>query len=99
MSSEQKEILGLLSKRQIGYVAVGGLILYWYVPLVYKLLSGMGASWVVSAVTALSTAAPTAAIIFFFGFIKVEKFNMNRDYYYWIMLQRKTQRGSWRKGL
>lgn len=98
MSSEQKDILGLLSKRQLGYIAVGGLILYWYVPLIYKLVASFGTGWMVAAVTALCSAAPTAAIIFFFGFVKVEKHNMNRDYYYWIMLQKRTQYGSWRKG-
>ena len=96
MSSEQKEILGVLSKRQLMYLVIGGLLLYSYVPLVFKMLAGAG--WVVAAITALFSAAPTAGIILFLGFVKVEKFNMNRDYFYLIKLQRKTQYGSWRKG-
>lgn len=96
MTSEQKEILGLLSKRQLMYIAGGGLILYAYIPIVFKMLSGAG--WIIASIGALCSAAPTLAIIFFLGFIKVEKFNMNRDYYYWIKLQRRTQYGSWRKG-
>lgn len=96
MTSEQKEILGILSKRQLMYLVGGGLILYYYIPLVFKMLSGAG--WIVASITALCTAAPTLAIIFFLGFDKVDKFKMNRDYYYLIKLKRKTQYGSWRKG-
>ncbi len=96
MSSEQKEILGILSNRQLTYLVVGGLVLYAYVPAVFNMLSAAG--WIVAAITALCTAVPTAGIILFLGFVKVDKFNMNRDYYYWIKLQRKTQYGSWRKG-
>lgn len=96
MSSEQKEILGLLSKRELLYLVVGGLILYSYLPFVYKLLSGAG--WVVAAIGAVSSAAPIAGLILFLGFVKVDKFNMNRDFYYWIKIQRKSQYGTWRKG-
>lgn len=96
MSSEQKEILGLVSKRQLAYLIVGGLILYAYVPMVYKIFSVFG--WVVGGLTALFSAVPVAALVLFLGFMKVEKYNMNRDYYYFIRLQRKTQYGSWRKG-
>jgi len=96
MSSEQKEILGILSKRQLTYLAVGGLILYSYVPVVFRLFSGVG--WIIGALMALFAAAPTIAIVLFLGFTKVQKYNMNRDYYYYIRFQRKTQYGSWRKG-
>lgn len=97
MASEQKEILGLVSKRQLAYLIVGGLILYSYVPLVYKILSGLG--WIVAGLSALFSAVPVAALVLLLGFLKVEKYNMNRDYYYFIKLQRKTQYGSWRKGV
>ncbi|MDX1806399.1 MAG: PrgI family protein [Paenisporosarcina sp.] len=96
MSSEQKEILGLLSKRQLTYLIGSGLVLYTYVPFVFKLF--MGAGWLLAAIIALITAAPTVVIVLLLAFIKVEKFNMNRDYYYYIRFQRKTQYGSWRKG-
>lgn len=96
MSSEQKEILGILSKRQLTYLAVGGLIIYTYAPVVYKMFSGFG--WLVAALAILITAAPTAILVLILGFLKVEKYNMNRDYYYYIKLQRKAQYGSWRKG-
>ncbi|WP_282155797.1 PrgI family mobile element protein [Cytobacillus gottheilii] len=95
MASEQKEILGLASKRQIIYLAAGGIVLYSYVPLVYKIFAGLG--WIVGALFALVSAIPVIALILFFGFTKVEKFNMNRDYYILMRLQKHTQYGSWRK--
>ncbi|WP_028393960.1 PrgI family protein [Bacillus cihuensis] len=96
MSSEQKEILGILSKRHLVYLAIGGLILYSYVPVIFNLFSRFGT--LVGALVALFSAAPIVAIVFFFGFTKVAKYNMNRDFYYFIKLQRKSQYGSWRKG-
>lgn len=96
MSSEQKDILGICSKRQLAYVCGGGLVIYSYAPLVYKMLSIFG--WIVGAIGALTSAIPVAFLVLFLGFLKVEKFNMNRDYYYWIVIQKKTQYGSWRKG-
>jgi hypothetical protein len=96
MASEQKEILGLFSKRQLTYIAVGGLLIYSYVPSVYKLFSVFG--WIAGGLAALITAVPVAAIFLFLAFAKVQKLNMNRDYYYYIRFQRRTQYGSWRKG-
>lgn len=96
MSSEQKEILGIASKRQLTYVAGGGILLYSYVPLVFKLMSNFG--WIAAVLSCIITAMPVIGILFFLGFTKVEKYNMNRDYYYLIMLQKRTQYGSWRKG-
>jgi hypothetical protein len=96
MSSEQKEILGIFSKRQLAYVAGGGIILYTYIPFIFKILSGAG--WVVATIGSVIAAFPVIAVVFFLGFLPVEKFNMSRDYYYWIRIQRRTQYGSWRKG-
>ncbi|MFP7442614.1 MULTISPECIES: PrgI family mobile element protein [Bacillus] len=96
MSSEQKEILGIVSKRQLAYIVVGVILLYSYVPIVYKFFSILG--WLTGAIFGLVSAAPTVALVIFLGFTKVEKYNMNRDYYFYIRLQRKTQYGSWRKG-
>lgn len=96
MSSEQKDILGIASKRQLTYLIVGGLIVYTYVPFIFKLF--MGGGWLLAAIIALVTAIPTVTIVLLLGFVKVQEFNMNRDYYYYIRFQRKTQYGSWRKG-
>ncbi|MFD5853286.1 PrgI family mobile element protein [Cytobacillus pseudoceanisediminis] len=96
MSSEQKEILGIVSKRQLAYLAIGGIILYSYIPFIYKLFSGFG--WLTGALFSLFSAAPTVGLVLYLAFAKVQKYNMNRDYYYYIRFQRKTQYGSWRKG-
>lgn len=96
MSSEQKEIMGVVSKRQMIYIAIGGVLLYTYVPVVYQIFDFF--SWIVGAMFALASAVPVIFIVVFMGFIKVGKHNMNRDFYYWIVLQRKSQYGSWRKG-
>lgn len=98
MTSEQKEILGVVSKRQLAYLVVGGLLIYSYIPVVYKITSLFG-GWMVGAICSLISAAPVALIVFILGFTKVSKFDMNRDYFYWIKFQRKTQYGSWRKGI
>lgn len=100
MSSEQKDILGILSKRQLMYLAGGGLLLYSYLPIVFKFLNNfIGTGILVAAIGSLFAAVPVVVIVGFFGFVKLRKSNMNSDFYYWIRLQRKTQRGSWRKGI
>lgn len=96
MSSEQKEIMGVISKRQLIYLVVGGILLYSYVPLVYVLFANL--SWFIGAVAAIVSALPVLFIVIFLGFIKAGKYDMNRDFYYMILLQRKTQYGNWRKG-
>lgn len=96
MSSEQKEIMGVISKRQLIYIAVGAILLYSYVPSVYSLFANI--DWLVGAAFALASSIPVIFAVIFLGFIKVGKMNMNRDFYYWIVLQKKTQYGSWRKG-
>lgn len=96
MSSEQREFLGLVSKREMAYLVIGGLLLYSYIPPVFNLFSGIG--YLFAAILCIISAMPVALIVLLFGFVKEKRFNMNRDYYYWIKLQRRTQYGSWRKG-
>lgn len=96
MASEQREILGIVSKRQLVYVAVAGLLIYSYAPKVYSLFSVFG--WIVGGLFAILSAVPIAAIAIFLGFFTVQKYNMNQDYYLYIRFQRKSQYGSWRKG-
>ena len=97
MASEQKEILGIVSKRQLVYVVIGGLTIYSYAPLIYKIFAPLG-GWIIGALFAIISALPVVALVLFFGFTKVEKYSMNRDFYTFIRLQRKTQYGFWRKG-
>ena len=97
MASEQKEILGMVSKRQIMYLAVGGLFLYSYVPFIFKFFLGIGGI-APAIIASIFSALPVLLVVGLFGFKKVEKYNLNRDYYYYIKWTRKTQYGSWRKG-
>ena len=97
MASEQKNILGMLSSRQAIYLGIGGALLYAYIPAVFMFLFHV-ANWLIAIFISALLAIPVIAIIGYFGFLKVEKLNMNRDYYMYIKLQRNTQYGSWRKG-
>lgn len=98
MSSEQKEILGILSKRQLMYLGGGGLLLYSYLPFAYKFLANfIGTGVLVAAIGTLFAAVPVIAAVGFLGFVKIK--DMNSDFYYWIRLQKKSQYGSWRKGI
>ena len=96
MASEQKELLGIISKRQLLYLGLGGALLYSYVPVVFKMLLGLGIP--PSIIGSLISALPVVGIVIFFGFMRVDKLNMNRDFYYYIKFTRKMQYGSWRKG-
>ncbi|MCM3358056.1 PrgI family protein [Psychrobacillus sp. MER TA 171] len=96
MSSEQKEILGLVSKRQVLYLVGGILVLYSYVPKLFMFVLPLGI--VLALLVTILAALPVLTIVGFLGFYEVKEYNMNRDYYYYIKLTRKTQYGSWRKG-
>jgi hypothetical protein len=96
MSSEQKEILGIVSKRHLIYIVVGGVLLYTYVPFIVKLLLPIG--WLFAALSGLLAAAPVVVIVLFLGFKRMDKYHLNLDYYLYIKFQRKTQYGNWRKG-
>ena len=97
MTSEQKNLMGVVSTRQAIYLGIGSSILYAYVPPIfsffYKLI-GLTPSLIIS----LIAASPIIAIVVYLGFFKVEKFNMSRDYYLFIKFQRHTNVGLWRKG-
>lgn len=96
MSSEQKEILGILSKRHLLYLGGGGALLYAYIPVVFKVLLGLGIPPAI--IGSLICSLPVVGVVIFLGFMRVDKLNMNRDYYYFIKFTRKLQYGSWRKG-
>lgn len=97
MSSEQKNLMGVVSTRQAIYVGVGGIVIYSYVPILFGLLKGLFGWMIASAICGFTT-IPIIAFVAFFGFYPVEKYNMNRDYYMMIKIQRGTQVGMWRKG-
>ncbi|MEK3993075.1 PrgI family mobile element protein [Robertmurraya sp. FSL R5-0851] len=94
MSSEQKTILGFISKRQLIYIVAGGALLYAYVPMVFKLFP----NFIIGGVAALISAIPTLIVVFIFAFWKKQKLHLNFDQYIMIKISYKGQIGIWRKG-
>lgn len=94
MSSEQKTILGIISTRQLIYLAVGGAIIYAMTPYVYKL----GSNFFIGVILCIIAALPIVIAVGVLGFLKNTKYNMNYDYYLIVKLGYKNQIGVWRKG-
>lgn len=94
MSSEQKVILGIISKRQLIYLIVGGIILYVYIPIVFKLFSDP----LTGVIFSLFAAAPTIGVVGLLGFMRHQKHNLNFDRYYILKMKYNRQLGVWRKG-
>ncbi|MCM3619702.1 PrgI family protein [Sutcliffiella horikoshii] len=94
MASEQKSILGIISKRQLIYFIIGGSIIYSYTPTVFNFVPNI----LISVIICLMAATPTAAVVFFLAFYKVEKYQLSLDKYFLIKAQYRTQLGCWRKG-
>ncbi|MFT9496925.1 MULTISPECIES: PrgI family mobile element protein [Bacillota] len=94
MASEQKTILGVLSKRQMIYLIAGGSLLYAYIPVVFNLFPNIVLGLIFSFVSAL----PTLGAVLVLGFIKKNKYHLNYDQYLLIKLGYKNQIGIWRKG-
>lgn len=94
MSSEQKTILGIISKRQMIYLIIGGAILYVIIPSVFQLFPNFIAGVIFSIITAI----PIVAIIFILAFVKKHKHHLNYDHYLLIRFGMKKQMGNWRKG-
>ena len=94
MSSEQKTILGFISKRQMIYLIAGGSLLYAYIPVVFNLFP----NFVFGLIASIISAIPTLVVIFIFAFVKKNKLHLNFDHYFLIKLGYKNQIGIWRKG-
>ena len=97
MSSEQKNLMGVVSTRQFIYLILGGSTIYAYVPPLAKLVFAI-AGIIPAIIVSIIAALPVLAIVIFLGFAPVAKYNMNRDYYLLIKFQRKSNLGIWRKG-
>ncbi|MFJ7890517.1 PrgI family mobile element protein [Lysinibacillus xylanilyticus] len=96
MSSEQKNLFGVVSTRQAIYLLGGGSLVYSYVyPMAEMLFPLFG--WLVTFLISICSALPVIAFVGFFGFFPVSKYNMNRDYYMLIKWQRGSNVGLWRK--
>lgn len=94
MASEQKTILGIISKRQLIYLIAGGAILYAYVPMVFNLFPNFILAFIFSVISTF----PTIAAVVILGFFKKKKNHLNFDYYLLIKMGYKHQIGIWRKG-
>jgi hypothetical protein len=93
MSSEQKEIFGVVSKRQLIYLILGGSAIYSYVPKLFPLIG----NWMAAIIICIVSTLPVVAAVLLFGFYRLEKYHMYLDKYLLIKLQYKTQLGNWSK--
>ncbi|WP_209124389.1 PrgI family mobile element protein [Alkalihalobacillus sp. BA299] len=96
MSSEQKTLLGVLSKRQLIYLIAGGAVVYAYIPVIWNLTVGFNALFAI--ITCFISALPVAAVVAVLGFIRKSKYHMYFDRYLITKYGYKKQIGVWRKG-
>lgn len=94
MSSEQKVILGFISKRQLLYMFLGGGLIYSYVPFIFNLFT----NFIMGGIAALIAAVPTVVLIILLSFWKMDKYSLYFDRYILVKLGYKHQIGVWRKG-
>jgi hypothetical protein len=94
MSSEQKTILGMISKRQLIYLVVTSLLLNAIVPPIFNLPGNPIVGLILVAIVAL----PIVVTSLILAFYKNTKHHMYLDYYLLVKLGYKTQIGVWRKG-
>ncbi|MEW4286133.1 PrgI family protein [Priestia koreensis] len=94
MSSEQKTILGILSKRQLTYSIVAGVLIYFYGPFFFR----MASSFYVGVAFFILSSLPTAVFTIVLAFVKKEKVGMYFDRYLLTKMGYKNEIGLWRKG-
>lgn len=94
MSSEQKAILGIISKRQLIYLIVGGGLIYSYVPVIFNTTGNI----ILGGILSLISALPTAILTIVFAFYRKNKYHMFFDQYLLVKIGYKNQIGNWRKG-
>lgn len=97
MSSEQKNIQGILSTRQAIYLGVGGVVLYSYIPILFNLFKDIFSIYT-AVVFCLVAASPILIAVGILGFWKVSRLEVFFDRYLMIVISKKTQYGIWRKG-
>ena len=93
MSSEQKTILGIVSKRQLIYIIVFGGIIYQLTSFMFSVFS----NYIVAAIVSLICSIPFIVLAAVLGFFKKGKYHMYYDYYLLTRISRKSQYGKWRK--
>ncbi len=90
MTSEQKTLLGVLSKRQLIYLLGGGASLYLYVPFLWRLFAPFNAA--VAFFICLILAIPTVVVVITFAFIYKEKQHMYLDKYLLIKMRSRSEK-------
>lgn len=96
MASEQKSLLGIISKRQLIYLIVGGSLVYAYIPIVWAITFPFGA--LVGIISCAISALPVLVIIGILGFLKKGKYYMYFDRYLITRYNYKKEIGIWRRG-
>ncbi|WP_026801302.1 PrgI family mobile element protein [Pontibacillus halophilus] len=96
MSSEQKVILGILSFRQLIYLAMGLFLIGSYVPGVFSFLAKQNI--VIALIGSVVSAVPVLVIILPLALLKKRKYHMYYDKYLLLKLYKRSQTGVWRKG-
>lgn len=96
MCSEQKSILGIISKRQLIYILVSGVLIYNYIPFVWNIFAPL--NFVVAGIFCLVSALPVLAVTLPFAFIYKDKQHMYLDRYMLLKFRQKKEKGAWRRG-
>ncbi len=96
MSSEQKVILGIVSMRQLIYIAIGGSVIYAFVPFTWNLLAGFPLMF--KLVACILPALPVVVVVAPLAFIRKKNYHMFYDFYLLIRFNAKNQHGVWRNG-
>lgn len=96
MASEQKTILGMVSKRQLMYLLGSGALIYAYVPFIWNLFIGI--HYIIAGLFSLLAALPVAGTALSCAFIYKSKQHMYLDRYLWVKFKGKHERGAWRRG-
>ena len=97
MISEQKNLLGFMSIRQGIYIGITTLILYSFIPPIFKFFDFFGGIFVGIVMVILFT-IPVMAVSVFLGFTKQQLTGYYRDKYYVMMFLNRHELGKWQGG-
>ncbi|MBE7123423.1 MULTISPECIES: PrgI family protein [Bacillus cereus group] len=96
MSSEQKTFLGVISKRQLIYIAIGAVLLHTYIPMIWKMIADN--NLIIAGIVCVVAALPVLIVVLPLAFIYKEKQHMFLDQYLYIKYKRRSERGRWIRG-
>lgn len=96
MVSEQKHFFGFTSYRQAVYLLVGALVLYSFVPYVYKFGSMLGGI-IAGVICGIFFSSIICFVIYYVAFTKHPLTNYYRDKHFYIVFNNRHEVGKWRK--